>query len=340
MDARMAGMDRRTPWGAWPWLVIAGLAGGLVLGCHSSAFTCTSDQQCTGGGASGVCQPSGWCSFEDPDCPSMQRYAEHSASELAGTCVPLASDGSTGASDSGVVTTGPASVTIDPDDGPPLEDTADSGGTSLPPPGTSSESSSGGGEVSEASSGTPTACEVVLFDDFEDGRIDPQWESWADLGTSLQEVDSALRFSVEGRVLAGDDAGVQSVDHFDLTAGHLRLEITEPPTPDVGMQLYWQLVDEACTHGGFVQDGLVYAFGGVGEYGPDTRWLQVRFEGELGHLERSVDGVTWDPVIEPAPVDCPPVFAHVLVFGGAEVPGTFQATAAVGTVEACGALAP
>lgn len=270
----------------------------------------------------------------------MQRYAEHSPADLAGTCVPVASDGSTGASDSGVVTTGPASLTIDPDDGPPLEDTADSGGTSLPPPGTGSEGSSTSSSGSEASTGTPVACEVLLLDDFEDGRIGPQWDPWMDMGTSLQEVDSALRFAVVGDVLAGDDAGVQSVDHFDLTAGHLRLEITEPPTPDVGMQLYWQLVDEACTHSGLVQDGLVYAFGGVGDYGPDTRWLQVRFDGGLGHLERSVDGVTWEPVIEPAPIDCPPVFAHVLVFGGAEAPGTFQAVAAVGTVEACGTPVP
>lgn len=266
----------------------------------------------------------------------MQRYAEHSP--LAGTCVPPISEGSTGVSESDAGTTsGVGSATTDVgDEGPPLEDTAvDPGSTSLPPPGTSSESSGAAGE----STGTPTTCEVVLHDDFEDGRISTQWDSWMDAGTTLQELDSALRFSVAGSVLAGDDAGVQSVEHFDLTAGYLRLEIAELPTPDVGMQLYWQLVDEACAHTGLVQDGLVYAFGGVGEYGQDTRWLQVRFDGGLGHLERSIDGMAWEPVIEPAPVDCPPTFAHVLLFGGAEVPGTFRATAAIGTVEACGALA-
>lgn len=330
--------------GAWrragSWALAASLGAGGGHGCRTTAFACTTDDQCVDGAASGMCQPSGWCSFEDPACPSMQRYAEHSSTALAGTCVPLEpTDGSTGAAGSSETTAAPGEDTSSSGEGLPLDDTTGSG-TSLPPLDTGPDDTSSSGEAASSSGEPPAACEVVLFDDFEDDEIGPQWDPWADDGTSLAEFDSALHFSIVGPVLAGDDAGVLSIDHVDLTGGHLRLELVEPPTPDTAMQLYWQIVTDTCVLQGLVEDGLVYAFDGVGEYGEETQWLQVRFEGGLGHLERSIDGVAWEPVIEPAAVVCEPVDAHVYVFGGASEPTMLRGTAAVGTVEACGAPSP
>jgi hypothetical protein len=323
---------------ASPWLLAASLGAGTALGCHSAAFNCSTDDQCVDGSVGGVCQPTGWCSFEDAECPSMQRYGELSASDLAGTCVPETPEGSTGAAETGAVETGAAEsseVTTGGDSGPSLDATTESGSTSLPPLDTGSEGSSSDAEGG-STTGEPQACEIVLFDDFEDGMVDAQWDPWQDGGTSLQEADSALRFSLVGDVLAGDDAGVTSLDQFDLSAGYLRLEIAEVPTPDTEMELYWQLVTETCTITGLVEAGMVYAFDGVGEYGDGTHWLQMRFEAGLGYLERSVDGIAWEAVLAPVRLDCQPVEAEVLVFGGAGAPTMTPATAAVGTVEACG----
>jgi hypothetical protein len=321
----------------WPWALLAGMGAGGALACQGGAFACTSDEQCVDGSASGICQPTGWCSFEDPECPSMQRYAEHSASGLAGTYVPEAGEGSSsGPTASSDGTTGAGPTSTEAGDDPSLDDTTETGVTSLPPLDTGKGESSSGDEP--GTTGEPEVCEVVLFDDFEDGMIDPQWDPWADGGTSLQEIGSALRFSIVGDVLAGDDAGVLSVARFDLVEGYVRLEITEVPTPDTAMQLYWQLVTDTCTVQGLVDGGLVYAFDEVFELG-ETAWLQMRFEQGLGYLDRSIDGLTWEPVIDSAPLfGCEPIGAQVYVFGGAGMPSALRAAAAVGTVEACGAV--
>lgn len=70
-------------------------------GClRSTQFQCSNDTAC---GASGLCEPSGYCSFPDTDCDSGRRYGD-SAGGNAGQCT----SGSTG-SDSGVDT--PVAIT-------------------------------------------------------------------------------------------------------------------------------------------------------------------------------------------------------------------------------------
>lgn len=75
------------------------LASTLLLGCGGSAFACQDDAQCVGTGGPGLCQASGHCSFPDAECPSGQRYGEHSGT-LAGDCVPVM-DGSGDVGDGG-----------------------------------------------------------------------------------------------------------------------------------------------------------------------------------------------------------------------------------------------
>lgn len=88
------------------------LAIGIACG-SAGAFACDDDSMCTDAGVAGTCQPSGYCSFPDGQCPSHQRYGAHAGEGLAGTCVPVDAAGSTGtpsstsaASTSGSIETG------------------------------------------------------------------------------------------------------------------------------------------------------------------------------------------------------------------------------------------
>ena len=79
---------------------------GMILGClGTDAFLCESDEACQQGGVSGLCQPSGYCSFPDDECASGHRYGAHAGGSLSGTCVELELlTGDTGTSDDGVGT--------------------------------------------------------------------------------------------------------------------------------------------------------------------------------------------------------------------------------------------
>jgi biopolymer transport protein ExbB len=88
----------------------------------SSYFVCNDDGDCVAAMAEGVCQPTGACSFADPECDSGQRYADGSQPSLAGECVtasagtgPVA-EGSTSGFDASTTSTSdvtPADVTGD-----------------------------------------------------------------------------------------------------------------------------------------------------------------------------------------------------------------------------------
>lgn len=91
------------------WRVFGAIAAGMVglglAGCGvASEFTCQADAQCVGQGV-GMCQPDGHCSFPAADCPSGQRYGEHSGAQ-AGECV---GEGGSSSSSSGP---GPASGSV------------------------------------------------------------------------------------------------------------------------------------------------------------------------------------------------------------------------------------
>jgi hypothetical protein len=63
------------------------LAAILAAGCGGShVFHCLMDEQCDDG-ATGQCEPTGFCSYADPACPGGQRYADHAGDGLSGQCV-------------------------------------------------------------------------------------------------------------------------------------------------------------------------------------------------------------------------------------------------------------
>ncbi|MEM6990606.1 MAG: hypothetical protein AAF721_08920 [Myxococcota bacterium] len=72
-------------------------------GCPTeTSFVCGDDSQCVGADQ-GMCQPNGFCSFPDDECPTGQRYGKQAPSTLAGQCVPVmgAGTGSGGQDDDG-----------------------------------------------------------------------------------------------------------------------------------------------------------------------------------------------------------------------------------------------
>jgi len=61
-----------------------------AVGCaNRTPYTCTSSDQCVLAGASGRCEAQGFCSFNDPQCESSQRFEPGAGGGLGGTCVPV-----------------------------------------------------------------------------------------------------------------------------------------------------------------------------------------------------------------------------------------------------------
>jgi len=321
------------------WMILgAGLGFGLALAataCVDGAFACSSDANCLDGSSLGVCQPNGWCSFEDPECDSSQRYGEHASTDLAGTCVPLDDGSSSGPvdppdPDPSIGTTGPSDSSGEP------PDPGTTGPSIPPPPPTTTDGGSSDDGNGESDSGTvEPGCVPVIVDDFDDGMIDPQWDTWEDAGALLEEADRVIRFSIIDQVGSGIDTGLISGDSFDLTEGHVRIELAEPPTGET-MRLHWQMVSsDECVAGAFIQGGLIFADNEAEDLGDSTTWLQIRTEGATLHVERSADGVMWESAVEPQPTMCDLREAQVYLFGGVGEPSPAGATTAVDTIEVC-----
>ncbi len=78
--------------------LLMGLAIGVGGSCQSSGvFECSADGDCVVGEIGGSCQSNGYCSFPSDDCDSGQEYGQFAPSGVAGTCVPTAGTGSSGA---------------------------------------------------------------------------------------------------------------------------------------------------------------------------------------------------------------------------------------------------
>ncbi len=74
------------------WLCVVGGVGWVtaLTGCLPTAtYECTADESC---GADRTCQPTGYCSVDDPACPSGQRYHDSAPGHLAGHCVAAGPD--------------------------------------------------------------------------------------------------------------------------------------------------------------------------------------------------------------------------------------------------------
>lgn len=152
--------------GGWLSGAIAAAVVGMTLGgCGAAAdFTCQSDVQCMAAGP-GVCQPDGYCSFPADDCPSGQRYGEHSGSR-SGQCVDAGGDdvggthGEGSTSTSGV--TGEATTPVLTSSEPTTADA-----TTGEPVTASSDGGSGETASDDATTGEPVDPDLVLWLELE-----------------------------------------------------------------------------------------------------------------------------------------------------------------------------
>jgi alpha-tubulin suppressor-like RCC1 family protein len=84
----------------------------LVGACGDrDPYICASSEQCVYGGAPGVCEPTGFCSLDDPACPGGRRYEPNAGDGLGGACVePEAPPAACGAVSQACCAEGPACI--------------------------------------------------------------------------------------------------------------------------------------------------------------------------------------------------------------------------------------
>jgi hypothetical protein len=146
-----------------------------VAGCKTAVFTCASDEQCGGG----WCEVTGYCSFEDAECPSGRRYGSLGSRELSNACVAPVSEPSAddGIDDSG--TTSGATWTPTSDAPDSTSGLASSGFESSGLAGTTGDTTSAD-DPSSDTTGVPVGvdCRIGFEDDFEGEVLDEIWVPW------------------------------------------------------------------------------------------------------------------------------------------------------------------
>lgn len=312
--------------------VALGIACGLGLGsCRTDGtFTCASDEQCTGQGAGrGRCEPAGYCSFEDPACPSGRRYGGHAAAGLADVCTPEGdTDPSTGtpAGDESPGTgSRPGSSSTTDDDGPAATLAIDEGSsTSAPSGGSSGDDATSGSTGTDGPGGTDTGEPLcpTLEDDFEDGAIDPVWTVWT--AEKVEETGGELRLAISPPY--GEYAAIVSPP-MDLTSGWVRAELGLVPATGFE-QLYLALRPEGTTSNILLllEGQLIVAREDAGmgfidhayvKFDPELhRWLQLRGEDGQIVFETSADGSNFD-LVASAETSIPLDAVEVAFVGGA-----------------------
>jgi Concanavalin A-like lectin/glucanases superfamily len=176
-----------------------------LAGCGARAFSCDEPQDCRDGGAQGICQPEGVCSFPDPACESGQRYGEHSGAS-SGRCVPAAGT-------SGVAETHGVESNADGLDTSPGELSSVAPGSSSTAVDTSGDGGTTSSGPSESSTGEPADPSLLLWFTFDDELADGLDNSGS-LGGAAACSGEGCPSAIAGAIGAGgsfdglDDCGV------------------------------------------------------------------------------------------------------------------------------------
>lgn len=301
--------------GAWA-RAIAGAGLGMLGGClGAAAFLCESDEVCQQGGTTGLCQPSGYCSFPDEECASGQRYGAYAGGSLAGECVEpgaFASDG--GSTDDGVTTsplttstatTGVTSSTTSPPttgvDGPVTTEPvgeSDSGGSTGPSTGGMND------EAPATTTGAPPQV-VCWSDEFDDGTIGGEWCPGSDPGVTIDEPDGHLRFALDPTQWGmGSGSGwVSTCNWVPLLGMEAATEMLAVPQVSPHTEAYIEAGNDGVRLGmgvlggelyAFVWDGMTYAGVSFQPYEPAAhRHLRVVGTDDGLVAESSPDGMAW-----------------------------------------------
>jgi hypothetical protein len=309
---------------------IAGVAGAWACG-SAGAFACADDSMCAGTAALGVCEPSGYCSFPDAECPSGRRYGARAPAELADACVEPSDPTSAGVTDDGaeasgdtttddstttasatsITTTTPVDPTSDGD-----AETVDGGPTTSDASASASSSSAGGDEQPSESTTNdepePEPCRPVFVDTFDGPAFDPEWGNWASAGCSFALVDGHLELSTGPSVDEWISEGLHT-DVHSFEGGHTRAELVPfgPPLDVIGVWLSIYDDVSGCEVQIAAEAGRVMImvdgayFEGPALATDEPLWLQLRVDADDGvHWEYSTDGDTWlEAHAEPSPCD-------------------------------------
>jgi hypothetical protein len=308
----MMGRMRRGP------LVIAvALASGSVLasgGCGVTTFACSNDAQCTSGVVSGLCQPSGYCSFPDQVCASGQRFGEAAPAELAGECVepePTTDTTGPGSSSGGDTQPDPSQglevSTLDPAESSTTV-ALDEGGTSTGPAVTTDPSS-----TDDTTTGAVEDC-VMLVDEFDGMGLDPMWTPILPGGGSVEQLGGQLFLTIPPST---DWVTTRvTTDLGPIAGGWERLWISEIDQPELQMTSALFLNTAICELQIYVSERAVRVFLWNDEEQVGTSLanadlpglpiaLQIRVdEAGVAHFEHSQDGSSWDSIADGSFPEC------------------------------------
>jgi hypothetical protein len=320
----------------------------LGAGClRTAAFECDAAQDCVDAGVAGRCEPTGFCSFPDPECPSEQRYGDHAGNGLAGSCVPV-DDGTTGGSadDDGGPSDGGPSTSPTGVDTTPLTDGPESSGATSPidttadAETTAASASASSDDAGSESTGT-NACPSIV-DDFEDGAIDATWTvmdpEWVTEAQGLLILELTPEFDVVY-------PGVRR-SGLDVSSGWVRVDVEDAPGSDV--ERLWLAIAEDPMLSDVVylmiegdqltiqreQGGMFEVFEAWPYDAMIHDWLQIRGGGDTVAFEVSADGATFETLLELA-APFPLTDATVVVAATNFAVMTEPATVSVAGFEAC-----
>lgn len=261
----------------------------LLLACGGhGVFACDDDASCT----NGRCEPTGFCSFPDPTCPSGRRYGSLSGDGLAEQCVTpeaVAADTSSGTS-SGDGVTGNAA------EGAAADASSGAVATSLPVDG--GEVDTGPAETTTAVPGPdlggPPLCST---EDFDDDTLDG-WIAWTD-EVPMTFADGMVTFALSDTL-----ATHAGIDAAELGFADARLDVvwSEFPSPASGTQIMIGVVngDEAVlmlreTDRVFVRYSIGDVLSDSFEITFDEAWTHWRMHtgGDDGVVFEYGDGSSW-----------------------------------------------
>ncbi len=285
-------------------VVIAGVL--LAFGCQSEAlFQCQTDDQCVADGASGRCQPSGYCSFSDGGCDSGFRYGDSAPPGLAGQCVePTGTTGGTGTDPGGSATTPPGPTSGSDSTSTPATSSSDgpSGGSTAGTESSSAEatsldgsSSSSGSSGGSSSTGGQSCPQFV--DEFDNGVIEePPWVWFPATPSITAEVGGALRFLITPGL---EDFEFLEMQDVDVANGFAVAHLISLPQ-DEGAQFLLRVfpsggdgsVELTLTGSSELSARIDGMFFDSVDLGEDTAeiWMELYFEPDTAHFAYSLDG--------------------------------------------------
>lgn len=211
----------------------------LAGGCADEVFRCESATQCRNNGEDGTCQPNGFCSFPDDDCPSGLRYGAEAPDGLANICVEpedvAGTDGvttqcATGeCSDSDLSSTAPttsAGSTVGDTDtttsGLPTTDPGATDPSETSATSATSEASAGSEGSASESTGPPNDCPQIV-DEFDDGMLNDL--IWTLVNApAVSEASGTIRFAVDPQIGGMAGAQLPTVPFVDVT---IRVDVVE-----------------------------------------------------------------------------------------------------------------